>query len=116
VNTYDKIYAALTPSGYPVQEQGSYGPGETLPDSFITYQIIDQPDIRHADNVPHAMMSLVRLVVYSTDPAVVQSADQLLRALLIPGGFIRSGGRGLPFDSDTGHYAYTNDYKLYEEV
>jgi len=116
MNTYDKIYEALSPSGYPIREQGSYGPSETLPDILITYQILDQPETAHADNTAHAMMSYVRIVVYSTDPVVVQSANQLLKTLLIPEGFLRAGGRGLPFNGDTGQYGYVSEYRIYEEV
>jgi hypothetical protein len=116
MSIYSKLYHALAPSGYPVREQGSFGAGDTLPETLITYQILDQPDISHADNAPRAMMSYVRVAVYSKDPATLQGADQMLRALLTPDGFLRAGGRGLPFDPDTEHYGYVSEYRLYEEV
>lgn len=111
-NIYDIIGAVLGSSGYTYREQGSFMAGEPIPDTFITYQVIDKEDVAFACNLPYASLARVQMTMYSTDPAVVQSADQTLKGILLPAGFTRYSGRELPYMADTGHYGYTCDYKF----
>lgn len=111
---YSVTYAALSAIGHPVREHGTYGAGETLPQTFITYQLIGSPNSSHADNLPTSTTYRVQVNVYSRDPAITQAADGMLRAALMPAGFLRMDGRGLPFDHTTGHYGYTCDYRYYD--
>ena len=113
-NIYKAVYDALSALNYPVREQGTYSEDEILPDSLITYQLIDDPDLAHYENIPVSKISRFQVNIYSKDPAVKQSADGLLRSVMLPAGFTRSGGRDLPYDSNTGHYGYASDYKYYE--
>lgn len=113
IDIYATTYSALEAIGYPVREQGTYAPGEMLPDTHITYQLIDSPSNSHADNLPTSTTYRVQVNVYSRDPAITQGADGMLRAALMPVGFMRGGGRGLPFDRETGHYGYASDYRYY---
>lgn len=110
-NIYDIIGAALGNSGYTFREQGSFMADEPLPETFITYQVIDKEDVAHACNLPYASSARVQMTLYSTDPEIVQSADRTLKSILLPAGFTRFTGRGLPYMADTGHYGYTCDYK-----
>ena len=113
-DVYDRTVAALSVLGYPVREQGTYQPDEVLPQTHVTYQVIDQTNPGHADNMPISTTTRVQVTVYSTDPSVVQHADGLLRVAMLPSGFLRVTGRRLPLDPETGHYGYTSDYRLYE--
>jgi hypothetical protein len=114
INIYKQTYDTLTGLGYPVREQGSYGPQETLPDTHVTYFIVDQDDASHADNRPTSVIHSVQVALYSKDPAIVQAADQTLRSVMAPAGFLRGRGRALPFDGDTGHYGYVRTYNFYD--
>ena len=114
INIYDQIYAALQPLGYPVREQGTYAATDTLPETFITYFVASQDDKSHADNLPQSQVSAVQVALYSKRPAIVQNADQALRAALIPAGFLRAGGRALPFEATTRHYGYVTTYNFYD--
>lgn len=113
-NIYNRIYSTLTQLGYTVREQGSFAPGTILPDTFVTYQIIGQPSISFADNRPTGSTTRVQVALYSKDPEIKQNADNALKAVMLPSGFLRIDGRPLPFDAETGHYAYTVDYRYYE--
>jgi len=104
----------LSTLGYPVREQGTYAEGDMLPETHVTYQILYQPNGSHADNAPTSTISGVQVTLYSKDPAIVQSADDSIKAVMIPAGFMRAGGRPLPFDKETGHYSYASTYNLYE--
>ncbi len=109
------LYTALNTLGYTVREQGSFGATETLPTTFITYQVIAVGDINHFDNAPNLYTTRVQVALYSTDPAITQAADATLWTPLKAAGFMRlSGGRQLPFDAASGHYGYTRDYRLLE--
>ena len=112
-NIYKKIYDTLSPLGYPVREQGTYGEDEVLPDTLVTYQLVDEPDLAHYENSPSGKVPRFQVALYSKDPAIKQNADTLLRSVMLPAGFMRSSGRDLPFDPDTGHYGYTSDYRYF---
>lgn len=111
---YGKIYNTLLSIGYPVREQGTYGQNEKLPETHITYFVLNQANESHADNLPTSRTSRVQVSLYSKKPALVQQADSVLRAALLAGGFLRAGGRNLPFDKETGHYGYVSTYNYFE--
>lgn len=113
INIYEIIYNTLTPLGCEVKEEGSYEPNAVLPDTYITYFIVDSPNTGYADNLPTGYEPRIQLKINTTDPEIKQNADILFRSVMLPVGFTRVGGRDLPFDSDTGHYSYTCDYRLY---
>lgn len=113
-NIYATINTALAGLGYTVRPQGSYAPGATLPETLVTYQVVDQPNGAHADNRPGSTIHRVQVAMYSKRPALVQGADAAFKGALLPAGFLRVTGRDLPLDHDTGHYGYTCDYRFYE--
>lgn len=114
INVFNKIVLTLSPLGYSIREQGSYGQNENLPETFITYFILNSPDISFADNLPTARTTQVQISLYSKKPNIVQSADATIKNLMRSAGFLRLGGRSLPFEPVTGHYCWTQDYRLYE--
>ncbi|NJD02030.1 MAG: hypothetical protein FIA99_05420 [Ruminiclostridium sp.] len=113
-NIYKRVCDALEPLGYPVREQGSYAKDEDQPETHITYQLIDAPNNSHADNSPTSTTPRMQLALYSRRPATKQDADRLFKSVMLPAGFMRAGGRDLPFNPETGHYGYTSDYKYFE--
>ena len=81
----------------------------------MTYQIIDSPNESHADNVPTSTSWRIQVAVYSKDPAIVQVADQSLKAQLLLAGFLRVAGRALPYNAQTGHFGWVADFNYYEQ-
>lgn len=113
-NIYEKIYTTLSALGHTVRKQGSYSANDTLPVTFVTYQIIDQSNNTHYDNVPTSRTSRIQVTIYSKDPTIVQGADVALKAVMLPAGFLRITGRDLPLNQSTGHDGYASDYRYYE--
>jgi hypothetical protein len=113
-NIYELICNTLKPLGYPVKEQGTYPSGTNLPETYITYFLVDRPNKSSYDNKPASETIRIQLALYSRRPSVKQNADELFKSVMLPGGFLRIGGRDLPFSESTGHYAYTCDYRYYE--
>lgn len=116
INIYELIYYTLSPLGYPVREQGTFAQGEEQPETFVTYQLINQGSGSHADNLPTSQTSRVQVTLYSRMPELKQGADAALRGVMLPAGFMRVGGRDLPYAQSTGHYAYTCDYRYYDDI
>jgi hypothetical protein len=114
-NIYNIVYTALATLGYEVREQGTFSDDDVLPATFITYTLISKGDIRHSDNEPTSNVSRVQVALYSTDPAIKQAADATLFVPMKAAGFLRAGGRDLPFDPVSGHYGYACDYRLHQE-
>jgi hypothetical protein len=114
VNIYSLVYETLNSLGYPVKEQGTYPSGTTLPETHITYFIVDSSGKSHYDNEEAIQKIRIQLVLYSKKPSVKQNADELLKSVMLPVGFLRVGGGDLPFNKDTGHYAFRCDYRYYE--
>ena len=114
INIYELIYSTLEQLGHDVREQGTYAEDETLPESFTTYQLIDDSPARHADNKPTSLVWRVQVALYSKRPAIKQNASEAIKAVMLAAGFMRVGGRDLPFSEATGHYGYTCDYRFYE--
>lgn len=113
-NIYKKIVDTLESLGYTIREQGTYRSGETLPETFITFFVLDSLDISHADNKPTGITYRVQVTFYSKKPLLVQEADTIIKNLMIPADFMRVSGKPLPYNKETGHYAWTTDYRLYE--
>lgn len=113
-NIHAKIKTILDTLGYPVRAQGTYNPGESLPETHVTYQIIDAPNNSHADNIPTSTTWRIQVTLYSKKPSITQSADALIKAALIPEGFTRVSGRDYPYNAETGHNGFTTDYRYYE--
>lgn len=112
IDIYDLVYDTLTPLGYPVKEQGTLS--NTLPETFITYQLIDSSSGSHADNLPTSVTHRVQITLYTKKPSLKQGADALFKSVMLPAKFMRVSGRDLPYSSATGHYAYTSDYRFYD--
>lgn len=114
VNVFNKIVTTLSPLGYSIREQGSYRSNENLPETFITYLLINSPNRSFADNLPLSRTTQIQVSLYSKNPQIVQSADSDIKNLMLSAGFLRINGRSLPYEPMTGHYCWTNDYRLYE--
>lgn len=113
-NIYERVYAALSPLGYPVKEQGTFGKDASLPDTFVTYQLIDLSPRGYADNAATVVSCRVQVALYSRKPSVKQAAPRLIKSVMKPAGFKRVSGRDLPFSQSTGHYGYTEDYRFFD--
>ncbi|MPM27249.1 hypothetical protein SDC9_73759 [bioreactor metagenome] len=115
-NIYALVCGTLEPVGFPVGKQGSFSAEDekNLPETYITYQVIDTPSKSYADNRPTGRSTRIQLTMYSSNPELTQGADSTFKAVMIPAGFMRVGGRDLPYDPSTGRGGYTCDYRYYD--
>lgn len=113
VSIYKRISDALATLSLPYREQGTMNK-DALPVTFLTYQVLIESDASYADNLPTSGSTLVQIALYSTDPSIKQSARDTLSGAMLPAGFTRGEGRGLPYDGDTGHYGYACDFRYHE--
>ena len=113
VNIYEHVSDTLSTLGYPVREQGTYLSTETLPDTFITYQLIESKCNSFADNLATSKIYLVRIVLYSQTQSIKQGADEIIRSVMVPANFKRVNGSDSVFGV-TLHYAFATDYIFYD--
>lgn len=101
MNVRDTLITALQPLEYDVRLQGSYAANEPLPESFITYQIVDAPDASFYDNQPQLTHHRLQVIFYSKKMSLINSvADQIYTAMK-QAGFIRDGkGRDYGFENE----------------
>ncbi len=83
----------------------------TLPDQYVTHQLIDSPPEQHADNRETARSYLVQVTIWSKSGLVsIPNVD----AAMTSAGFQKSNWRQLPQDLETGHYGLAKNY-IYSE-
>ncbi len=84
----------------------------TLPDIFIAYHVIYSDARDHHDNAESLRGYLVQISTYSrADLVNLPNVDAAMRAA----GFVKSTGRQIPKDSQSGHYGYAQDYFYLED-
>ncbi|WP_373232104.1 hypothetical protein [Cohnella sp.] len=114
INLYAHVYGTLSALGYPVREQGTYAPGDELPETHVTYFFVDSPNDSHADNEPTSTTTRIQVALYSRDPEIKQAANATLKDVMLPAGFLRVGGGDLPYNTATGHYGFRCDFRFYD--
>jgi len=116
MNVRDVLIEALEPlktEGYEVSLQGSYGENEPLPESFITYFIVDSNDRSFYDDSPKLSDYRIQIVFYSKKVELIKTIPDLIYQHLKAAGFVRTGkGRDISYNVE--HYAWQIDYLFTE--
>lgn len=79
--------------------QGSFGKDEAYPDSFITFFIIDSPDLAFYNNKSYCTAYYININFYSSDPELVNTVPETIAEKLMEKDFIRQG-KGTDLVSD----------------
>ncbi|HAM63777.1 MAG: hypothetical protein A2Y20_07685 [Firmicutes bacterium GWF2_51_9] len=109
MNVRDRLIAALQPLGLEVRLQGSIAENEPLPETFLTYFIIDSPDGNSYEDGPLVSYIRVQVVLYSTKMSLLNARPQQVFNVCRNAGFIRdSRGRDLGFEGD--HYGWSMNF------
>lgn len=88
----DLLINTLEPLGYGSPRlQGSYREDEAYPDSFITFFIIDSPDLNFYDNKAKCKAIYFNVNFYSSDPELVNTVPAIIAEKLEAVGFIKQG-------------------------
>jgi len=79
----------------------------TLPDTYITYFLVDGVGVEHADNAESARVYRVQVNIMNKDGlASLPDVDTAMLAA----GFAKGSERELQKDSTTSHYGLAKDY------
>lgn len=83
----------------------------TLPDAYVTHQLIDSPAELHADNDESERSNVMQLNFW--DKADIPSTTKV-DAAMKAAGFKKSNVRQLPQDQQTHHYGLAVEYVYFE--
>ncbi|MGB7594704.1 MAG: hypothetical protein WBL80_04005 [Erysipelotrichaceae bacterium] len=113
MNVRDTLITTLTPLSYDVRLQGSYADDEPLPESFITYLVIEAPDGSFYEGSPMLTRHRIQVVFYSKKMALINTVPALMDVALKDAGFLRDGkGRDYGFENE--HYGLLVNYSFTE--
>ncbi|XCH78850.1 MAG: hypothetical protein WHF31_15210 [Candidatus Dehalobacter alkaniphilus] len=113
MNVRDTLISKLNPLGYDVVLQGSYADDEPLPESFITYTVVDAPDASFYDDQPMLTHHRIQVVFYSKKMSLINTVPDLIYLALKTAGFVRDGkGRDYGFENE--HYGLLVNYLFTE--
>jgi len=109
MNVRDRLIQALTPLGYEVRLQGSYVEAEPLPETFITYFILDSPDGSYYDDQPRLSYIRIQVILYSKRMSVINTVPSSIFTACRNAGFIRdSRGQDMGFEGE--HYGWMMNF------
>lgn len=100
----NKLIAVLEKYGVPVFLQGTLNPEEAYPETFITFWTDSTSDGAHFDNVTTSYDWAISIILYSSNPEIVNTLPATMRADLKAAGFIPQG-KG--FDVPSGNPTHT---------
>ena len=110
------LISVLETFGYPVLLQGTLNPDNAYPESFITFWTNSTSDNSHFDNEVKTVDWQFSVNFYSSDPTLVNTKPDEIRAALKAAGFIPNGkGQDIPSDEPT-HTGWTMDFTIIENL
>lgn len=109
-----KLINALVKCGFVEGEtlflHGTMNPEEAYPKTFVTFWTDSTDDGAHFDNKTNSVVWSFSVIVYSDDPATVNTKPDEIRAALKAAGFIPQGkGQDAPSDEQT-HTGWAMDF------
>ena len=94
--------------------QGSFGENETYPDSFITFFIVDSPELAFYNNKSNCTAYYFDVNFYSSDPELVNTVPGTIAEKLEAVGF-KKQGKGTDLVSDYPTHTGWNIPFVYQE-
>ena len=108
-----RTYNALSGLNIPLAANTYIPPsGQELPDSYIVFQLIDDPAVQAADNVEKLRSYRMQVTYYSRSG--LQSMPDIISAMTTA-GYTRLPGRELPYNPETRHFGFAYDFNYLEE-
>jgi hypothetical protein len=103
---FERVNAALSTISPAVPHSAAPYKG-SLPDAYITHQLINSPPEQHADNVETERSYTMQINLW--DKADIPSTIKVDAAMLAA-GFMKGDVRQLPQDPQTHHYGLAIEY------
>ena len=89
---------------------GTLKPDEAYPETFVTFWVDSTDDGAHFDNKTNSVAWAFSVILYSANPATVNTKPNEIRAALKAAGFIPQGkGSDAPSDEPT-HTGWAMDF------
>ena len=105
---FERVNTALnTISPAVAHSLAPYKSSTTLPDQFLTYQLIDDSPDQYADDAETERSYLIQVSVFSR-AGLVSLPD--VDTAMLAAGFYKGRERQLPQDPQTGHYGLAKEY------
>ena len=113
-----KLIAAIVSCGFVEGEtltlQGTRNPNEPYPDTFVTFWTNSTDDGAHYDDNTHSIEWSFSVILYSNDPAIVNTKPNEIRTALKVAGFIPQGkGNDIMSNAPT-HTGWAMDFVITE--
>lgn len=100
--------------GYPVFLQGSLNDDEAYPETFITFFTDYTADGSHYDNDVNSIEGIFSVILYSSDPQIVNEKPiEIIHALKFVGFIPQGKGQDILSDEPT-HTGWAMDFKYIE--
>lgn len=114
----NKLIDALTACGFVEGKtlflHGTMNPDDPYPETFVTFWTDDVPDGVHFDNATGSYDWAFSVILYSSNPAIVNTKPNEVRSALKAAGFIPQGkGQDAPSDEQT-HTGWAMDFVITE--
>ena len=98
----DTLTACGFVSGETLLLQGTINPGEAYPETFVTFWTDYTADGSHYENEADSVDWSFTVILYSSDPVIVNTKPAEIRAKMKAAGFIPQGkGNDIPSDEAT---------------
>lgn len=87
---------------------------DKLPDTFIVYFLVDDPGTTYADGKETSHETRIQVSLFYQDTAQFKTIPDQITAAFIAAGFTRGSAGTIPYQAETKHYGWRQDFYYYE--
>jgi len=110
----DKCETILTAIGLPYHFERMTCSTAQLPDTYITYFLVDDPAKGHSDNKETSHSPRIQVSLFYRDISKVKTVPDQIEAAFMAANFMRVEAGRIPYQEDTQHYGWRCDFRFYE--
>jgi hypothetical protein len=111
----DKSETILTAIGLPYHFERMTCSTAQLPDTYITYFLVDDNGKTWANNAETSHVLRIQISLFYRDISKVKTVPDQIEAAFTAADFMRVGAGRIPYQDETRHYGWRCDFRLYEE-
>jgi len=110
----NKCEEVLTALGFPFHFERMDCATSQLPDTYITYFLVDDTPKGHSDNKETSHSSRIQVSLFYRDLSKALTVPDQIEAAFMAANFMRVGPGRIPYQEDTQHYGWRCDFRFYE--
>jgi hypothetical protein len=111
INQCESILQSI---GLPYKFERMTVPTAQLPDTYITYFLVDDLSKSWADGKETSKTARIQVSLFYRDNNVALTVPDQIEAAFMAANFMRVGAGHLPHQEDTRHYGWRCDFRYYE--